>query len=137
MTDAHLDTKLLVDMLCQMLGGIHTAMLTTRTTEREHQRGKATLDIPSHMGIGEFIHRIEEGEDLTVVLQESDNGLIETRQFLIGFIAARIVCRTTIEHITATITTLVLGNSLAVREAEHLNHQRTLRVSGVEWKRTS
>ena len=92
MTDAHLDTELLVDMLCQMLGGIDTAMLTTRTTEGEHQRGEATLDIPSYMGIGEFIHRIEEGEDLTVVLQESDNGLIKTRQFLIGFIAAGIVC---------------------------------------------
>jgi hypothetical protein len=37
MTDAHLDTELLVDMLGQMLGRIDTAVLTSRTTETEHQ----------------------------------------------------------------------------------------------------
>ena len=37
MTDVHLDAEFLVQVLCQMLGRIHATMLTTRTTETEHQ----------------------------------------------------------------------------------------------------
>jgi hypothetical protein len=36
-TDAHLDAKLVMDMLSQMLGAIDGAMLTTRATEAEHK----------------------------------------------------------------------------------------------------
>ena len=114
MTNAHLDTELLVDVLCQMLGGINGAMLTTRTTESEHQRGEAALDISAHMGIGQLIDRIEEGENLAIVLEESDHGLVETRQFLVGLITAGVVGRTAVKHIAATIAALVLGDSLAI-----------------------
>ena len=55
MTDAHLDTKLLVDMLGKVLRTIDRTVLATRTTKAEHQTGEATLDITAHMGIGQFI----------------------------------------------------------------------------------
>ena len=96
-TDAHLNAELIVDMLSEMLGGIDGTMLTTRTAEREHQRGKATLDISAHVGISELIDRIEEGQDFTVVLQESDDRLIESRQFLVGFITAGVMGATTVK----------------------------------------
>ena len=91
MTDAHLDTELLVDMLCQMLGGIDGTVLTTSAAEGEHQRGESALDIPTHMGIVNTIYRIEEGEYLTVVLEETDNRLVKTRQFLVWLIASRVM----------------------------------------------
>ena len=112
--DAHLDAELVVDMLSEMLGRIDGTVLTTRTAEREHQRGKATLDISAHMGIGEFIDRIEEGQDFTVVLQESDDRLIESRQFLVGFISAWVMGATTVKDVASTIATLILGDTLAV-----------------------
>jgi hypothetical protein len=61
MADTHLDTEFLVDMLCQMLGGIDATVLSTRTSEREHQRSKTTLDIATHMGVSKLIDRIKEG----------------------------------------------------------------------------
>ena len=54
-TDAHLNAKLVVNMLSKMLGGIDGTVLTTRTAEREHQRGETTLDISAHVGIGKLI----------------------------------------------------------------------------------
>lgn len=68
MADAHLYAKLLMDMLSQVLGRIDAAMLTARTSEREHQRCKATLDISTHMGICQFIDTIEEREYLSIIL---------------------------------------------------------------------
>ena len=128
MADAHLDAELLVDMLRQMRGGIDGAMLTTRTAEGEHQRGKATLDVAAHMGIGEFIDRIEEGEDLTVILQESDYWLIKTCQFLVRLIAPWVVSRAAVEHIATTVAALILRDALAVRETEDSHHQRSLSI---------
>ena len=78
------------------------------------------------MGIGKLIDGVEEGEDLTVVLQESDDRLVETRQFLIGFITARVMGASAVEHIAATVAALILGDALAIRKAEDLHHQRTL-----------
>ena len=54
--DAHLDAELIMDVLSEMLGRVDRTVLTTRTAEREHQRGESTLDIPAHMGIGTFIN---------------------------------------------------------------------------------
>ena len=91
MADAHLDTEFLMDMLCQMLGTIDGAMLTTRTAEAEHQRSEAALDVATHMSIGQLIDGVKEGEYLTIILQESDDWLVESREFLIGFITAGVM----------------------------------------------
>jgi hypothetical protein len=76
MTYLYLNAKLIMDMLCQMLSGIHTTVLSARTTEREHQTRKATLDITTHMGISEFIDGIKEGQYLTIILQKADDRLV-------------------------------------------------------------
>ncbi len=68
MTDAHLDTEFIVDMLSQMLGTIDRTVLTTRTAKAEHQRREATLDVAAHMGIGQFIDTVEKGQYLAIVL---------------------------------------------------------------------
>ena len=128
MADAHLDTELLVDMLRQMLGRIDGTMLATRTAEGEHQRGEATLDVAAYMGIGEFIDRVKEGEDLTVILQESDYWLIKTCQFLVRLIAPWVVSRAAVEHIATTVAALILRDALAVRETEDSHHQRSLSI---------
>ena len=128
MADAHLDAKLLMDVLCQMLGRIDGAMLASRATKGEHQRGEAALDISAHMSIGEFINRIEEGEYLTIVLQKSDDRIVQARQFLVWFIATWVVCRAAIKHIATTVAAFILGDALAVRETEDSHHQRSLSI---------
>ena len=68
MIDAHLDAEFLVDVLGQMLGTIHATVLSTRTSETEHQAGETALYITPYVGIGQLINAIEESEYLAVVL---------------------------------------------------------------------
>ena len=103
MADTYLYAKLLMDMLCKMLGGIDTAMLTAGTAEREHQRRKATLDITPYMRIGQFVDTIQERKDFTVIFQETDHGLIQSRQLLIRLITAGVMRAAAIEHIPSPI----------------------------------
>ena len=127
-TDAHLDAELLVDMLSQVLGRVDRAVLTTRTAEGEHQRGETALDISAYMGIGKLIDRIEEGQDFSIVLQESDDRLIETRQLFVWLITARVMGAAAVEDIAATIATLILRDTLPIREAEDPHDERTLGI---------
>ena len=124
------------DMLSKVLGGIDGTMLTTRTAEREHQRGKATLDISAHVGIGKLIDRIEEGQNLTVILQESDHRLIKSRQLFVRLITAGVMGATTVEDITTTIATLILGDALTIGETIDPHHQRSLGIVLRERSRT-
>ena len=115
-------TELVVDVLGKMLSTIDAAVLTTRTTETEHQGGEPTLNITTHMGIGQFINAVEESKYLTVVLEETDDGFVKSGELLIGLIASRIVGATAVEHITSAISAGILGNTFAIGEAEHFNH---------------
>ena len=123
-------------MLGQMLRRIHTAMLTACAAEREHQRRESTLNVAAHMVVGQLIHRIQKRQYLAIVLQESNHRLIQSRQLLIRLISTRVVRASTVEHVTTTIATLVLGDALAIRKTEHLHHQRPLRIVFREGGRT-
>ena len=90
-------------MLSKMLGRINTTMLPTSTAEAEHQRGEASLNISIDMMVGKAINTIEEGQYLAIILQESDDWLVETRQFLVWLVSAGVMGAATIEDITASI----------------------------------
>ena len=104
MTDAHFYAEFLMNMFSQVLGRIDTSMLTTRAAKREHQRRKATLDITTHMGIGQFVDTVKEGQNFAVILQETDDRLIQSRQLLIRIITSGVMRTTAIEHIPSPIT---------------------------------
>ena len=120
--------KLLVDMLCKMLGTIHGAVLTACASEREHKTGEASLDISCHVGIGKLVNGIEEGEDFAVIFKKSDYRLIQSCQFLVRLITSWVVSASAIEYISTAITAIILWNALVERETEHLYYQRTLAV---------
>ena len=124
----NLNSELLVDMFCKVLGAIHGAVLTACASEGEHKTGEASLDIACHVGIGKLIHRIKEGQDFTVILKETDYRLIQARKFLVWFITSRVVGASAIEHIATAITAVILRNALVERETEHLYYQRSLAV---------
>ena len=79
------------------------------------------------MSVGQFINRIKESEYLTIVFKESDNRFIESCQLFVWLITTWIVSRTTIEDISSTVTTLIFGDALTVRETINLDSQRSLR----------
>ena len=132
----HLHSEFLMDMLGEMLCGINTAMLTTGATKAEHQRSESSLDIATHMGIGQFIHRVEEGEYLSVVLKESDYRFVETGEFLVWLISPGVVRTSAVEYISATIARGVVGYALAIGEAIYGDDKRTLAIIFREGGRT-
>ena len=103
-------------------------MLSSRTSEREHQRGKTTLDITTHMGISQLIDTLQKGQYLTIILQETDNRLVQSCQLLIGLVTSRVMRTAAVKHIATAIAALVLWNTLAIGKTIYFHHQRTLCV---------
>ena len=101
--DVNLNAKLLIDVLGQMLRTIDAAVLTTSAAEREHEGREAALDVAAHVGIGQSIDAFEEGQYLAIVLQETDDRLVETGQLLVGLVTAGVVGGTAVEHVSAAI----------------------------------
>ena len=132
----HLDTKLPVNMFCQVLCTIDTAMLTARTSEGEHQRCETSLDISAHMCISQLINALQEGENLAIVFEESDDGFVESGELFVGFVTSGVMRTAAVEHISSAIARLVIRDPLAVRETIDAHHQRTLAIVFREGGRT-
>lgn len=128
MTNLHFYTKLLMNMFGKMLGRIYTAMLTAGTTETEHQRGETTLHIAVYMMVGKCINMLQELQYLTIILKESDNRLVQTRQLLIRFVSTRVMGTSAVENITTAIARRILWNTLTERKTIHSYHQRSLTI---------
>lgn len=58
MCDFNLNAKLLCDMFGGVLGGIDGTMLTSRTSEGEHQMGEPSLYESGYMGICQRVNVI-------------------------------------------------------------------------------
>ena len=125
---ADLYAEFLVYVFGEVLCGVDAAVLAAGTSEGEHQRCEAALYVACHVGIGQLVYRLKEGEYLTVILKESYHGFVETCQLLVWLIAPRVVGAAAVEDIAATVSALVLGDALVEREGEHLHHERTLAV---------
>ena len=136
MAEAYLYAKFLVNMLGQMLGTIHATMLTARTAETEHQVGKAALQVSLDMSVGQLIYTLEEGENLAIILEETDNRLVDTGKFLVRLVSTGVVRATAVEDIAAAIAAGILGDTLAEGETEDAYHQGTLAIVTTEGGRS-
>ena len=123
MAEPNFDTEFLVDVLGEMLRRIDGTMLTARATEREHQRSKTTLQIPLHVGIGEFVNAVEEGRDFAVIFEEANHGFVESGELFVGLVTPRIMRRAAVEDIAAAVAALVLGNAFFIGKTEDPNHE--------------
>ena len=103
-------------MLCQMFGTIDGTMLTAGTAEGDLEVGEVTFDEALDMMIHKGIDGIQESEDLTVLLEEVDDGLIESGKGLVLLVFARVVGRTAVEDVTASVAGIIYGKTLLKRE---------------------
>ena len=99
-----------------MLGGIHRTVLAARAAEGEHQTGEATLDVTTHMGIGQLIDTVQEGQYLTVIFEEVNDRLVQTRHGLIRVVPTRIMGGTAVEDVPASITGFISRKTAFKRE---------------------
>ena len=107
-----------VEVLGEVLGAIDGTMLAACAAEGEHEVGEAALEVALDVMIGEAIDAVEEGEDLAVVLQETDDGSVQAGELLVGLVAAWIVRGTTVEDVTAAVAAGVLRKVAFVGEGE-------------------
>ena len=78
MGDMHLNAKLFMQMFGQMLCRINATVLTSRATKAEHQVGETTLDVATHMVIGQGIYTIKKVENFAIIFQKAYNRLVKT-----------------------------------------------------------
>lgn len=116
------DSVFLVEVLSQMFGTIDGTMLTAGTAEGDLEVGEVALDETLDMMIHKGIDGVQEGEDLAVLLEEVDDGLIESGEGLVLLVFARVVGRTAVEDVTASVTGIV-GRD-AFFEGERINRDR-------------
>ena len=124
----YLYAKLLVDVFAEMLCAVDTAVLSSCAAEAEHKGGEAALDIATNMCVGQLIHTVEEGGDLTVVFKEAYHGFVEPGEFLVWFVSSGIVGATAVEHVSTAIARGVVGYSLPVGEAVDTHYEGSAAV---------
>ena len=113
----HLHPEPLVHMLGQVLRAVDAAMLAARAAEAEHQMGEATLQVAGHMLVGQGVDVVEKFEYLSVVLQKTDDGFVQSRELLVGLVAARIVGAAAVENVASAVARGVVGDAPTVGEA--------------------
>ena len=99
-----------------MLGTIDGAVLTSGATEADLKVGKATFNPTLGMEIDDGIDVGEELKYLAILLKEVDDGTVKTRKCLVLLITPRIIRRTAVKDITATVAGSVLRYSFLERE---------------------
>ena len=107
MHHVHLHPELLMQMLCKMLRRIHATVLSASTSEREHEACKSTFDISFHMGVCQFVDAVQEGENLTIVFQETNYRLVKTRKLLVRLITTGAMGGAAVENIASAVSRLV------------------------------
>ena len=100
------------EMLGEVLGTVGGAVLAAGAAEADLQvcepAGKKTLDVRIDQGIDV----VQEAEDLPVLLEELDDGLIQPRQLLEPLILPRIMHRPAIKYIPSPIPGCILRDTL-------------------------
>ena len=115
----------LVEVFGEVLGGIDATVLAAGTSEGELEVGESTLDVALHMEIGEAVDAVEEGEDFAILFKEVDDGLVESCECLVGFVATGIVGATAVEHITASVAAGIVGDAFLERERPDIDLKRS------------
>ena len=110
------DMVFLLQMLRHMFGAIDGSVLSSRTAESHLQMFKTALDKPLYMMIHEGIDRLEESEDLSVLLQKIYHRLIQPRQGFVFVILTGVMSTAAVKDISAAIAGPVLGDAAFIGE---------------------
>jgi hypothetical protein len=86
-----------------MLGTIHRTVLTSCTSEADHQVGKTPLLVSCDRRIDKVVAVIQKANHLAVVFKKCDHLLIETCKRFVSIVFAGIIDCTTVKNKAAAI----------------------------------
>ena len=112
MDEVNADIVFVVEVAGKMFGTIDGTMLTAGTAEGDLEVGEVAFDEALDMMIHKGIDGVQEGEDLAVLLEEVDDGLIKSGEGLVLLVFTRVVGRTTVEDVTASVAGIIYGKTL-------------------------
>lgn len=101
----------LLQVASERLGAIDAPMLASGTAEVDGKMRKVAFEKTLDMMIDESIDRLEKGQDLAIVLQIVDDGLIAAGERFIFVVLAGIMRRSAVEDISAAIPRLIDGQT--------------------------
>jgi len=101
-----------MQMRSQMFGTIDRTVLPAGATEGHLQIGKVPLDEPLHMMVHESTDGVEEGEDLAILLEKLNDGLVQARKGLVLLVLTRVMGSTAVKDISASVAGRILRNPL-------------------------
>ena len=116
MDNFYADGVFLFEVLGEVLGTIDGTMLTAGAAEGDLKMGEIAFDEALDMMVDEGIDGVEEGEYLTVVLQEVNDGLVKACEGLVLLVFARVVGGTAIKDITSSVAGFVDRQTAFIRE---------------------
>ena len=97
MVQVDLHAKGVVQVLGQVLGGIHRAVPPSGASERNTKAGETSFEISLYGRIYQGIDMVEEGQDFPILLQKADDRFVQSCQGFIGIVSAGIVDGTAVE----------------------------------------
>ena len=130
MVQVDLHAKGVVQVLGQVLGGIHRAVPPSGASERNTKAGETSFEISLYGRIYQGIDMLEEGQDFPILLQEADDRLVQSCQGFVGIVSAGIVDGTAVEDEAPAVARRVFGNAFGVGKARDADHQMTDGESG-------
>lgn len=110
-------SELGVKMFRQMLCGIDRTVLSSRTSETNHQIGESTIHISFYRGVYDMVDMLEEVRDLPVILQELDHWLIQTGEMVVTLVFTGVIYRTAIEYESTSVPARVVSGFLFYRRS--------------------
>src|SRR3712207_1519048 len=123
MTNTHFHAEFLMNMLCQMLRAVHTAVLTAGTSEGKHQAREASLHIAGHVMVGQLIYMIKEFKYFPIIFQETNHRLIQSGKLLVRLVTAGVMGASAVEYVATAISRLIGRQALAIGKAKDFHHQ--------------
>ena len=124
--------ELVGQMLGQMLRAVNGAMLSAGASEADLQVRELSLYEALHVVVHKIIDVVQELRDSPVVLKERDDFLVQSGELTVMLVLARVVDRTAIEDVTASVACRVNRNPFLVGETEDLDFQAFVLCDVVE-----
>lgn len=103
--------ELFVEKAGGPIRAVNGTMLTAGAAESNLQGGKAALQEAACVVRDKGLRVLQEGKDLTVLLQETDDGLVAAGKLFILLVLAGIVRSAAVENVSASVAGRVLRDA--------------------------
>ena len=107
----------------QMFGAIDRTVLASRAAEAHHKACEPAARICLDMRVNDPVYMFKETDYLPVIFKESYYRLVAAGKLLVRLIAARIMDRAAVEHISSSVSGHVLRNAFLEGEAVDLDFE--------------